>query len=153
MTIDGETFEHVSFAAKGNSSLSSVYSSGSKRFSFKINFGKYIQGQRYYDLHKLNLSNMYLDATYMKDFLAYRIFTAAGVPTPLTSYCFLSINNEPAGLYLAIEDIGDSFRERLLMDEGELYKPDSEENDLIGGGDNPAVAQGGDKPGSGFERR
>ena len=134
ITIDGEILEHVSFAAKGNSSLSSVYSSGSKRFSFKINFGKNIKGQRYYGLHKLNLSNMYLDATYMKDYLAYRIFEAAGVPAPLTSYCFLSINGEPAGLYLAIEDIGDSFRERVLMDRGELYKPDSESNDLIGGG-------------------
>ena len=55
------------------------------------------------------------------------------MPVPLTSYCFLTINGEPAGLYLAIEDVGDSFRERVLMDEGELYKPDSPENDLIGG--------------------
>ena len=64
---------------------------------------------------------------------------------------FLSINNEPIGLYLAIEDIGDSFRERLLKDEGELYKPDSKENDLIGGNGGFRGGAGGSAAGDGTD--
>ena len=41
VTIDGNRVENVSFATKGNTSLSQVASSDSDRYSFKINFGKY----------------------------------------------------------------------------------------------------------------
>ena len=51
VTIDGETVEKVSFATKGNSSLSQVANDpDSNRYSFKINFGKYVDGQTYYGL-------------------------------------------------------------------------------------------------------
>ena len=54
VTIDGETVEKVSFATKGNSSLSQVANDpDSNRYSFKINFGKYVDGQTYYGLNKL----------------------------------------------------------------------------------------------------
>ena len=84
VTIDGETFQNVSFATKGNTSLSSVASdSDSDRYSFKINFGKYEAEQNYY-----------------------------GVDAPLTSYVELKINGESFGLYLAIEEVGDSYLKR-----------------------------------------
>ena len=38
VTIDGNKVENVSFATKGNTSLSQVASSDSDRYSFKINF-------------------------------------------------------------------------------------------------------------------
>lgn len=80
ITIDGETIEDVSFATKGNTSLSSVASDeDSDRYSFKVNFGKYVDGQTYYGLDKLNLNNIYADATYMKDYLSYEIFSKVGV--------------------------------------------------------------------------
>ena len=47
--IDGETLESVSFATKGNTSLSSVAGdSDSNRYSFKLNFGKYDKEQFLY---------------------------------------------------------------------------------------------------------
>ena len=68
--IDGEKINDVSFATKGNTSLTSVASDkDSDRYSFKVNFGKYVDGQTYYGLDKLNLNNIYADATYMKDYL------------------------------------------------------------------------------------
>ncbi len=45
ITIDGETVNKVSFSTKGNTSLSFVASSDSDRYSFKVNFGKYVEGQ------------------------------------------------------------------------------------------------------------
>ena len=71
VTIDGDTVENVSFATKGNTSLSQVASTDSDRYSFKINFGKYEDGQTYQGLDKLNLNNIMSDATYMKDYLSY----------------------------------------------------------------------------------
>lgn len=53
VTIDGETISNVSFATKGNTSLTSVaQDEDSDRYSFKINFGKYTDGQTYYGLDK-----------------------------------------------------------------------------------------------------
>ncbi len=107
VTIDGNRVENVSFATKGNTSLSQVASSDSDRYSFKINFGKYEKGQTYQGLDKLNLNNIMSDATYMKDYLSYMIMREAGVSAPLTSYAALSINGELHGLYIAIDSISD----------------------------------------------
>lgn len=123
VTIDGNRVENVSFATKGNTSLSQVASSDSDRYSFKINFGKYDKGQTYQGLDKLNLNNIMSDATYMKDYLSYMIMREAGVSAPLTSYAALSINGELHGLYIAIENVSDSFLERNGQSaDGALYK-------------------------------
>lgn len=133
VTIDGETVENVSFATKGNTSLSQVAASDSDRYSFKINFGKYEEGQTYHGLDKLNLNNIMSDATYMKDYLSYRIMREAGVSAPLTSYVMLYINGEAQGLYLAIEDVADEFLTRNYGSaDGALYKPETETLDQAG---------------------
>ena len=138
-TIDGEKIEDISFATKGNTSLSSVASDKeSDRYSFKLDFGKYVDGQTYYGLDKLNLNNIYADATYMKDYVAYEIFKAAGVEAPLASYVSISINGQNFGLYLALEEIGEAYLQRAYSGEGELYKPETEE--LAGAGNKPQAA-------------
>ena len=150
VTIDGETVNDVSFATKGNTSLSSVASdSESDRYSFKINFGKYEKGQTYQGLGKLNLNNIMSDATYMKDCLSYMIMREAGVSAPLTSYVSLSINGELHGLYIAIENVSDSFLERNGQSaDGALYKPESDMMNNAGKGEAPQgdmqPPQGGD---------
>ena len=123
--IDGEVIEQVSFATKGNSSLAFVAADGSSRYSFKVNFGKYNKGQTFYGLNKLNLHNSFYDTSYMKDYVSYEIFREAGVPAPLTSYVWLTINGNDQGLYLAVEDISESFHKRNFDGEGVIYKPES----------------------------
>lgn len=135
ITIDGETINDVSFSTKGNTSLSSVSSdSDSDRYSFKVNFGKYVENQTYYGLNKLNLNNIYADATYMKEYVSYKIFDEAGVDSPLVSYVDIQINGEEFGLYLAIEDISESYLNRTNDGEGELYKPETSSLANMGGG-------------------
>ena len=161
ITIDGETVKDVSFATKGNTSLTAVAEDeNSDRYSFKVNFGKYVDGQTYYGLNKLNLNNIYADATYMKDYLSYEIFRQAGVESPLVSYVWLKINGEDHGLYIAIEDVSESYLERTHNGEGELYKPETEqfENMAKGGGqpndnngDTPEPPSGEMTPPSGFD--
>ena len=129
--IDGEPIGQVAFSAKGNSSLSFVrYSGMSSRYSFKLNFGKYVKGQTWHGLDKLNLQNGIADASYMKEYLSYELFRRTGVPAPLCSYAFLTINGEPYGLYLMVEEADSSFIERALTGDGSLYKPQWAETPL-----------------------
>ena len=144
VTIDGNKVENVSFATKGNTSLSQVASSDSDRYSFKINFGKNVKGQTYQGLDKLNLNNIMSDATYMKDYLSYMIMREAGVNASLTSYVSLSVNGKLHGLYIAIEDVSDSFLKRNYGSaDGALYKPETEQLDNAGNAPNQMAPPNG----------
>lgn len=126
LVIDGEAFKNVAIRAKGNTSLSSVKSMGSSRYSFKIEFDHYDDSTTYHGLDKLCLNNIIQDNTYMKDYLAYTLMNSFGVDSPLCSYADISVNGEEWGLYLAVESIEDSFLMRNYGAQyGELYKPDS----------------------------
>lgn len=127
ITINDETFYNVGLRTKGNSSLSNVArDENSDRYSLKIKFDKYVDGQTYYGIEKLALNNNYQDPTYMKEYLSYEIFSSLGVPTPEYSYASISINGEPWGLYLAIEDIDERYIEKYYGSlDGNLYKPET----------------------------
>ncbi len=132
VTIDGVTYKNVGIRAKGNTSLSNVSALGSSRYSFKIEFDCYADGQSCDGLDKLSLNNIIQDNTYMKDFLCYTMMNEFGVDAPLCSYSYLTVNGEDWGLYLAVEGVEESFLERNYgSGYGELYKPDS--SDLGGG--------------------
>ena len=128
--IDGIEFKNVAFSTKGNSSLNRVAEAPKKseRYSFKINFGKYVEDQTYYGLDILHLNNTYNDATYMKDYMSYEMFKKIGIPAPLASYTFIKINNKNHGLYISTENIGESFLKRNNLS-GNLYKPEQEKGD------------------------
>ncbi len=132
VVIDGEAYKNVAIRAKGNTSLSSVESYGNNRYSFKIEFDHYDNSNSYYGLDKLCLNNIIQDNTYMKDYLAYQMMSAAGADAPLCSYAYITVNGEDWGLYLAVEAVEDSFLQRNYgSDYGKLYKPDSSN---LGGG-------------------
>ena len=125
VVIDNEAVKNVAIRGKGNTSLSTVSTMGSERYSFKIEFDHYETGKTYKGLDKLCLNNLIQDNTYMKDYLAYRLMAAFGVDTPLCSFVYVTVNGEDWGLYLAVEAVEDSFMERVYNGEGDLYKPDS----------------------------
>ena len=126
VVIDNEAVKNVAIRGKGNTSLSTVKTMGSERYSFKIEFDQYEDGKNYHGLDKLSLNNLIQDNTYMKDYLAYRLMGAFGVDAPLCSFAWITVNGEDWGLYLAVEGIEDSFLQRNYgRDTGELYKPDS----------------------------
>ena len=125
IVIDGENLGEVAIRAKGNTSLSSVASLNSTRYSFKVEFDQYTKGKTYHGLDKLSLNNLIQDATMMKDYLAYTLMAQMDVPSSLCSYTQVIVNGEVWGLYLAVEGVEDSFLERNGLTRGELYKPDS----------------------------
>ena len=126
VTIDGEKYANVAIRAKGNTSLSTVASMGSQRYSFKIEFDHYDDSLLYHGLDKLCLNNLIQDNTMMKDYLTYRMMNAFGVSSPLCSFVFITVNGEDWGLYLAVEGVEESFLQRNYGNNyGDLYKPDS----------------------------
>lgn len=136
VTINGETLSNVALRTKGNNTLTSVASSDSDRYSFKIDFDYFNDGENYYGLKKLNLNNNYGDASYMREYISYRIMGEMGIPVPATSYTHITINGEEWGLYLAVEPIDEVFLKRTFGDStGDLYKPDGTGADLVYRGD------------------
>lgn len=134
--IDGEIIKNVGIRAKGNTSLSTVASMDSDRYSFKIEFDQYDSGKSYHGLDKLCLNNTIQDNTYMKDYLTYQMMGAFGVDAPLCSYAYITVNGEDWGLYLAVEAIEEAFLQRNYgSDYGKLYKPDSMDAGGEKGGD------------------
>lgn len=126
VVIDGEAYKNVGIRGKGNTSLSSVASMNSERYSFKVEFDKYDSNKTYYGLDKLCLNNIIQDNTYMKDYLTYRMMNGFGVNAPLCSYAYITVNGKDWGLYLAVEGVEEGFLERNYGGSyGELYKPDS----------------------------
>lgn len=126
MVIDGEAYKNVGIRGKGNTSLSTVSSMDSDRYSFKVEFDHYDNSITYHGLDKLSLNNLIQDTTMMKDYLTYTMMNEFGAAAPLCSFVYITINGEDWGLYLAVEGLEDSFLERNYgSDYGELYKPDS----------------------------
>ncbi|WP_026493762.1 CotH kinase family protein [Butyrivibrio sp. XPD2002] len=126
VTIDGEKVKNVGIRGKGNTSLSTVAQLGSDRYSFKIEFDAYETSGNYHGLDKLCLNNLIQDYTMMKDYITYKLMNEFGVASPLVSYCFITVNGEDWGLYLAVEAVEDSFLERNYgTNYGDLYKPDT----------------------------
>lgn len=126
LVIDGEAYKNVGIRGKGNTSLSTVSSLGSERYSFKVEFDQYDSSISYHGLDKLSLNNLIQDSTMMKDYLAYTMMNEFGAESPLCSFAYITVNGEDWGLYLAVEGLEDSFLERNYgSDYGELYKPDS----------------------------
>lgn len=126
VVIDGESYRNVGIRGKGNTSLSSVATMGSSRYSFKIEFDHYDSTKSYHGLDKLSLNNLIQDNTMMKDYLTYQMMNAFGVAGSLCSFVYITVNGEDWGLYLAVEGVEEAFlRRNYGSDYGELYKPDS----------------------------
>lgn len=133
IVLDGNSVKNIGLRTKGNSSLSSIVSSDSDRYSFKIEFDHYQTGQTYYGLDKLALNNIVQDDTYLKDYISYQMMNGFNADSPLCSFIYITVNGEDWGLYLAVEGIEDAYASRSYgLDSGQIYKPDS--MNMMGGG-------------------
>jgi len=127
ITINGEAYYNVGLRAKGNTTLSQIANDDTTdRYSFKVKFDEYIDGQTLKGLEKLALNNMMQDTTYMKEYLSYDLLNKMGVSTPAFQYASITLNGEPWGLYLALEVMEESYIERYYgTTDGNLYKPET----------------------------
>jgi len=130
VSVNSKKYYNVGIRTKGNASLSMIRSSSQpQRYSFKLDFGEYVKDQTLFGLQKIALNNMIGDASYMKEYMSYEMFSALGVPVPGYAYASISVNGEPWGFYIANEDIDDTFVERYYDDLSKVnvYKPETME--------------------------
>ncbi len=123
------SFEDVGVRLKGNSS----YGHPGNKKSFKIDFNKYISGQNYDGLKKLNFSNAFKDPAIMREKIFFDICRDAAVPAPRANFANVYFNGTLWGFYSVIEQIDDQFLDwAILDDDGNLFKAGSN----FGGGPN-----------------
>ncbi len=150
VVVNGRRFNNVGIRPKGNSSLMQVASSGSDRYSFRLQLDKYIDGQTCFGLQSFVLNNMLGDFSYMKEYVSYDLMREVGVAAPYFGYAQIKVNGEDWGLYLAVELYNDSYEQRVFGDTaGMLYNVKTMDMDM--GGDFGAGAPGG--PGAGMMRQ
>lgn len=139
VTIVGRKVKYAGMKTKGNATLRSVWESDNDRFSFIVNFGKYIKKKGGYSdtqnllgIGKVTFNDIYSDASLMKEYLSYKLLTEMGVPTPYYSLINLFINGSFYGVYMMVESIDDSL---TLRTSGEsdtfLVKPERPGGDLV----------------------
>ena len=123
--IDGEAFRQVGLRAKGNNSRRLTEEYGLARYSLKLEFDHYVDGGSYHGLDKFSLDASFQDNSYLKTWLAFDIMEFLGVPTPLRSFVWVTVNGQPWGLFLAVEEPEEAFARRNFgANHGQLYKPD-----------------------------
>ena len=132
---DDEVYTQVGVRFKGNSSRFWVTLNGGTRYSLKVKFNEFVDGQTFHGVKKLDLHNGKGDPSFMRERLSYDLFRDLGVPSSRVAYADLYLNGNLHGLYISVEQVNKDFLEQWFGDnEGNLYKPES--GNLIYHGDN-----------------
>lgn len=111
VTIGDTTLGYCGLRTKGNYTLSHSYTDnpGSDRFSFTVNFGKYItkelygEKQNFYGCKKISFNNFFFDKSMMKEYFSLKLMEEMGLPTPQYGLAKLYINGEYYGVYFMVE--------------------------------------------------
>lgn len=112
------TYDSVGVRLKGNSSGSLPV-----KKSMKIDFNKYVSGQKYHGLKKINLNNGFNDPTMLREKLFFDFCHEQGVLAPRAVFGNLTINNTLIGFYGVVEQVDTDFLDRWVDDtNGNLFK-------------------------------
>ncbi|MBL8204307.1 MAG: CotH kinase family protein [Blastocatellia bacterium] len=127
--VDGQSFKDAAVRFKGNASYMSSQR-GLKR-PFKIDLNKYEKNAQFKGLTTLVLNNNIMDASMMRETIAYPLFRAAGLPASRTGYAkvYLTVpgkhDREYLGLYTLVEFVDEDFLTRHFGNsDGLLLKPE-----------------------------
>lgn len=137
ITFDGTDWYKVGIRFKGNSSLSTTYSSGNKKLSFKLDFDQYeddypaLKNQRLYGFKQLNLGNNYDDESLMREKVGADLFREFGIESAQTAFCVVYVDygsgSKYFGVYTIVEEVDDTVIKSQFSDgSGNLYKPDGD---------------------------
>lgn len=128
LEFEGQLLKNVGVRYKGNGTF--MESRGSLKRSLKIDFNKYVKGQKLGDVDGLTLQNNVTDGSWMNEVLSYRLYRDAGVPAPRTAYAKVYVtvpdkfDRQYFGLYSLSEDVDRDFEEdRFGTRQGAILKP------------------------------
>ena len=120
----------VGIRFKGHSSFSS--SRGTLKRPFKVDFDRFVKGQKFLGLKKISLNNNATDVTQIKEAVGYRAYREAGIPAPRTAFARVYITlvgktkRAYLGLYTIIEQVDRGLLRRQLKGKGTILKPETQ---------------------------
>lgn len=131
--FEGQTWNNVGLRYKGNSTLTTAYSSGSLKLPMKLDFDEWeddypeIKNQRFFGFKQLSFSNAVADASYLRDTLAYDLIETAGLAAAQTAFyrVVLDYGQGPVdlGIYVVTEVIDDTVIPQYFgSDDGNIYE-------------------------------
>jgi len=120
VTIGDVKLGYCGLKTKGSYTLEHAYTdnAGSDRFSFTVNFGKFIkkkdygEKQNFYGCDKISFNNFFFDKSMMKEFFALKLMDEMGLPTPQYGLAKLYINGNYYGVYAMVEALDSSILEQ-----------------------------------------
>ena len=129
--FNGTVLKDVGVRYKGNSTY--MQSREALKRSMKLEFNKYVKGQKIAGITKLNLHSNVTDSAWMNEPLSYRLFRDGNIPAPRTSWArvYLTVagkyDKQYVGLYSVVEDVDNNFaQERFSTREGAIFKPSTQ---------------------------
>lgn len=133
LRFNAKEWRQVGFRLKGNSSLSTLWRTGSYKLPFRLNFGKFKNtgdSARFHGFKELSLSPAFHDNSLIREKVAADLFRNAGVPAAQTAFYKVYINfgegKKYCGVYTMVEVIDDTMvKSQFGEDEGNIYKPES----------------------------
>ncbi|TET38722.1 MAG: hypothetical protein E3J72_02415 [Planctomycetota bacterium] len=141
LKFGSETYENVGIRYKGNSSFGCV---PFPKKPFKIDFDRYVDGQKFHGVKKLNFHNSLWDPTMMREPLGYDAFADAGCPAGRSSHIKLFVtvpgvyDREFFGVYVSVEQVDKVYlKDRFGENDGNHYKAAMWGADLKYYGSNP----------------
>ncbi len=127
--IAGHEIAEVGLRFKGNSTF--MFTRGTLKRPFKIDFDRYNKQGEFLGLKKLNLNNNTTDPTQIREAISYQTYRDAGVAASRTCFArvFLTITgrikNEYLGMYTIVEQVDRRLMRRWFgSKEGLLVKPE-----------------------------
>lgn len=112
-------------------------SGGAPKVGLKIDINLYVAGQSWYGLKKLSLENGISEGSttgsardLVAEYLGWRLMSRSGALSGRAAFVRLTVNGEPLGVYVHVEEVDKRFlRDRLGDDGGWLYKKSGSPND------------------------
>lgn len=126
--LDGDTFDGAGVRYKGGyGSLYSCFDEQGNRtcpkLSIKVSFNEYVDKGRFMGVRKFVFNSCNRDPTCLRERLAYAMFREAGITAPRAVHALVSVNGQPLGLYLLVENPDKELVEdNYDLDHGNLYK-------------------------------
>jgi spore coat protein CotH len=103
VTFDGETIADCTIRSRGSGTRNGI------KPGLRVDFSRKVKSQRFHGFKRLVVDNMYHDASFLHEQLAFAVFEELGILVPRESYARLTVNGQYWGLYAIIEPIDEVF--------------------------------------------
>lgn len=118
VVIDGVAVGRVGVRKKGL-----IGSQVERRPGLRIDFGRYVNNQRFLGLDGFSLNNNRSDPSLIRQCVGYSVFAAAGLPASRCTLARVTVNGEVQGVYTLLEEVAQHYLTRRFHDgTGNLYE-------------------------------